>query len=67
MTDLTPEDWDAIVDALEWAADEMGEDLYDTEGSDFYDPDERAVRERKQENWMRLAALLSQPTPGGDE
>ena len=67
MNALTPDDWDAIVDALEWAAEEMNADLYDTEGSDFYDPDERALRERKQANWGRLADLLSASATGGDE
>jgi hypothetical protein len=57
--DLTATDWPAIWDALDYASEDVGYDLYDTRNSDFYDAEERKAREDKQANWDRLANLLA--------
>lgn len=67
MPDLTPADWDAIVDALHYAAEEVAYDLHDTRNSDFYDPEERADRESMYKNWERLARAVAPQRHGGDE
>jgi hypothetical protein len=57
--ELSAADWSAIRHALDWAAEEVGDDLYDTRNGDFYDPEERKNREAMVDNWDRLAALLA--------
>jgi hypothetical protein len=57
--DLTAADWSAIWDALDYASEDVGYDLYDTRHGDFYDAEERKAREDKQANWDRLANLLA--------
>jgi len=57
--DLTATDWSAIWDALDYASEDVGYDLYDTRNSDFYDAEERQAREDKQANWDRLAKLIA--------
>jgi hypothetical protein len=58
----TADDWSAILDALEYAADEMDYDLDDTRGSDFYDPEERKEREGRVAGWVRLCRLIAPMT-----
>lgn len=65
MPDLTPADWDAIVDALHYAAEEVADDLHATRNSDFYGPKERADRESMYKNWERLARELLNAVKGG--
>lgn len=60
--DLTRDDWSAILDALEYAADEMDYDLDDTRNSDFYDPEERKEREGQVAGWVRLSRLIATMT-----
>jgi hypothetical protein len=57
--DLTADDWSAILKALDWASEDIGEDLHETRHGDFYDAEERKAREDKQANWDRLANLLA--------
>jgi hypothetical protein len=57
--DLTCADWSAIWDALDYASEDVGYDLYDTRNSDFYDAEDRKYREDRRENWNRLAALIA--------
>jgi hypothetical protein len=56
---LTREDWSSILDALRDASEEIGWDLEGTRNSDFYDDEDRAIREQKIANWDRLAELIS--------
>jgi hypothetical protein len=56
---LTREDWASILDALRDASEEIGWDLEDTRNSDFYDDEDRAIREQKIAKWDRLAELIS--------
>lgn len=57
--DLSAVDWSVILDALEYASEEVGYDLYDTRNSDFYDAEDRQIREDRQANWDRLAELIA--------
>ena len=57
--DLTSTDWSAILEAMDWASEDIGEDLHETRNSDFYDDEERQSREDKQANWDRLAKLIA--------
>ena len=57
--ELTAADWSAIWDALDYASKDVGYDLYDTRHSDFYDAEERSLRQEWQDNWNRLAALIA--------
>ena len=58
--ELTATDWSAILEAMDWASEDIGEDLHETRNSDFYDDEERQSREDKQANWDRLAKLIAQ-------
>jgi hypothetical protein len=64
MPEYTPtaDDWSAILDALEYAADEMDFDLEKTRNSDFYDPEEREEREERVAGWVRLCKLIAPMT-----
>ena len=64
MTEYKPtkDDWSAILDALEYAADEMDFDLDETRNSDFYDPEEREEREGRVAGWVRLCRLIAPMT-----
>jgi hypothetical protein len=57
--DLTSTDWSVVLDALDYASEEVGYELYDTRNSDFYDAEDRKLREDRQANWDRLAALIA--------
>jgi hypothetical protein len=59
MIELTAADWSAILEAMDWASEDIGEDLHETRNSDFYDDEERQSREDKQANWDRLAKLIA--------
>ena len=58
--ELAAADWSAILEAMDWASEDIGEDLHETRNSDFYDDEERQSREDKQANWDRLAKLIAQ-------
>jgi len=57
--ELTAADWSAILEAMDWASEDIGEDLHETRNSDFYDDEERRSREDRQANWDRLAKLIA--------
>jgi hypothetical protein len=57
--ELAAADWSAILEAMDWASEDIGEDLHETRNSDFYDDEERQSREDKQANWDRLAKLIA--------
>jgi hypothetical protein len=59
VPNLSPEDWSSLLDALHYASDEVGWDLYDTRTRDFYDADERATREQWIAGWERLAKRIA--------
>jgi len=57
--DLTATDWSVVLDALDYASEEVGDDLFVTRNSDFYDAEDRKFREDRQANWDRLAKLIA--------
>lgn len=56
---LKSSDWSRIIDALYSAADDIGDDLYETRKGDFYSDCEREEYEETQNEYMRLADLLA--------
>lgn len=56
---LKSSEWSRIIDALYSAADDIGDDLYETRNGDFYSDGEREVYEATQNEYMRLADLLA--------
>lgn len=57
--DLNAADWLAILDALDYAAEDVGYDLHDTRNSDFYDAEDRKFREDRRAHWYRLRDLIA--------
>jgi hypothetical protein len=55
---LSPEGWSHVLDALHYAAEEVGYDLHDTRNSDFYSPEDRELRHQMVETWERIADLI---------
>lgn len=56
--ELTDEQAEELIAAVDYAADDMDYDLHDTRHGNFYTPDERDERKQRVAAWRRLACLI---------